>query len=1290
MEWRRELVDLGGPNTLLWFDPDSPGVLDLSQAHPGGLAKVLAGNTARLGELVREPGAHEAAVARGQTITAHADTLAAERGLQTCYLALGMATWHVASSGPDPLAPVLLRRCTLVPHHDSAGVDLSLELADRIELNPVLLAFLERDQGIRLDPDHLLATAATDLSFDPEPVWQVLAEHCANIAGFQIRPSLVIAGLPHEKAPAVADLWGLEHRDEGDLLAALALGEPDPEPNPRATVIPEPLSPDRFVLDVGEDEQRVLDDLARGHHVCVRAPAGTMASRLIASAVAQAVSQGQRVLLVAEKRAAIEAVRDQLDTVALADAVLHLSDPAGTFDAADLTGRWHDRPSYALDPVAAEERRQHRLALVHQASATLDAHARCLHEIRDPWGVSVHQAQEAIAALAARSRAPHSRVRLPGPVITGLTDPEETGERVRHLARIGAWPADRSADPWWRARVGTPAEARQAKEVIGRIITEIDELDTAFDRVMADLHPAEVRTIDDRGEILRTLAQVHDTLEVFQPRVFDEPLNDLIAAVAGRHRADGSQIGRIARMREVRRARSLLRPGLPPEDLQGALQAAENQRVMWRALTGGGGRPRVPDGLDRAVAAHTAVDRDLRWLSARLTSTPDGGDLTAVDLIPLRARLGRLARASHRIDALPQAVDTIAALDAAGLRPLVDDLAARAVGVDDVVSEVAFVWWTSVVDEISRVDPGYGDHDGAAMRRALATYVREDREVQRDNAARITEGIRAGMRATGRRCRADAHWVADLANDSARPVSNRQAIERAGDVLAAVSPCWAISPLAVAAVIPQTRLFDLVIIDDAARTTTARVASSLLRGSQALVIGDPDQLPPTGFHIAAGGSTPTVIDGVSAYAAGAARWGEQSLRFLDNQAGETLALVNAYRDEPLHSVPGRLPAKRFRQDGDPTSTAAVVERVIGSVAEHARTLPGASLGVVAMDEDIARQIRQALADVIADDEDLGRWVATQVDEPLLVRGVDRIQREQRDVVIIVGTPGSPELAGRLGHARVLLASSRGRQGVVVISSTDRTPGGPIPARPDGRETWRELVALAGADPTGARGSTTSAGKPRGRDSGEDRGEDRGEDGRLVQVLANRLTAAGHRVHTHFGSGTHRVDLAVEDPRRPGRMLLAVDIDGPEYAATEHTRQRDRLWAQQLEARGWRHLRIWSVDLFRDPAREEARVIAAVNTLVRRDPPSTSTPAAPAAPRSETAASTPKTTPPTPEQTPMTPDEPPAQAEGPRPPQPKVRVVRPRDRQPANGDPNRRDADPARDRWIQEQRPPHWD
>ena len=53
--WRAELVAHSGPNTLLWSDQAI--ALDITHAHPGGLAKLLAGKTTRLTELYREASA---------------------------------------------------------------------------------------------------------------------------------------------------------------------------------------------------------------------------------------------------------------------------------------------------------------------------------------------------------------------------------------------------------------------------------------------------------------------------------------------------------------------------------------------------------------------------------------------------------------------------------------------------------------------------------------------------------------------------------------------------------------------------------------------------------------------------------------------------------------------------------------------------------------------------------------------------------------------------------------------------------------------------------------------------------------------------------------------------------------------------------------------------------------------------------------------------------------------------------------------------------------------------------
>ena len=93
--WTRHLVDLGGRNTLLWYRDLPTGTLDLTTAHPGGVAMLLAGRPTRLSDLVREPAALEDARRRARAIAAKSRELAEERGILTGFLAIGMATWAV-------------------------------------------------------------------------------------------------------------------------------------------------------------------------------------------------------------------------------------------------------------------------------------------------------------------------------------------------------------------------------------------------------------------------------------------------------------------------------------------------------------------------------------------------------------------------------------------------------------------------------------------------------------------------------------------------------------------------------------------------------------------------------------------------------------------------------------------------------------------------------------------------------------------------------------------------------------------------------------------------------------------------------------------------------------------------------------------------------------------------------------------------------------------------------------------------------------------------------------------
>ena len=171
--WTRHLVDLGGRNTLLWYRDLPTGTLDLTTAHVGAMAMLLAGRPTKLSDLVREPGALEEARRRTRAIAAKTRELAEERGILTGFLAIGMASWAVRL--PDgrtapraPAAPVLLRACTLRATGAAQG-DYVLDLGTDLELNPVLVHYLSSEQGITLDEEALEALATSGADLRPLP-----------------------------------------------------------------------------------------------------------------------------------------------------------------------------------------------------------------------------------------------------------------------------------------------------------------------------------------------------------------------------------------------------------------------------------------------------------------------------------------------------------------------------------------------------------------------------------------------------------------------------------------------------------------------------------------------------------------------------------------------------------------------------------------------------------------------------------------------------------------------------------------------------------------------------------------------------------------------------------------------------------------------------------------------------------------------------------------------------------------------------------------------------------------
>ncbi|WP_347354318.1 AAA domain-containing protein, partial [Intrasporangium sp.] len=1237
-QWQRVLVDLGGRNTLLWYRDLTAGTLDLTTAHPGGVSMLLAGKPTRLSDLFRERSALEEARHRARAIRGKTLELQQERGIAAGFIAIGMATWTVPRARRPPAAPVLLRACVLRPT-DATQDDFDVVLGPEAELNPVLREYLRSEQGIEVEAGALADLAEVGNAFDPYPSYAALTHTCAAVPDFHIAPRLVIGTFSCAKLPMVADLTlqgaGLADHDvvaalAGDesALAAVRLQVPegDPDPDPER---------EHLVLDADSSQQAAIDAVRAGAHLVIEGPPGTGKSQTIANLVAALAAQGRSVLLVAEKRAAIESAVGRLGRLGLGDLVLDVHDgeanrrAVATALAESLAAALQRKPA-AGDPNA-DTLRDRRSRLVR--------HVRALHCTRDPWGVSAHDVQEAMAQLAARRPAPTSHVRIGRPDILGLSRTRAVGlgRRLRDAVGLGAWTSD-GDDPWFGARILTTADATRALDITTRLSTgELAEVADRLNDILAESRVPQGGSLADWQAAFETMRRVRHTLEVFRPEVFDVPLAEPIAATASREwrLEHDSRLGWLTRRRVARQTRRLLRPGRPPADLHGELVAASEQRDHWARLVGGGGRPEISPRLDEGIELLELVGSDLDWLAARLAPgsvpgseageaapagsgsgvVPDTGgvvagpqppDLRALPLDELRAHLAALAARADRLAVLPDVTGALDEVRAAGLGAVIDELAARGVPADAVPAEVEHVWWASLAQDITVRDPDYGAHDGAALHRVVDEYVAADHAHLRATVERVRGAVARNVREVVSDHPTHEALVRAEAGRSRRHTSLRDLMTRAGATLTAIRPCWAMSPLVVASTLPPGRWFDVVIFDEASQLHPAVAVSAISRARQVVVVGDERQLPPTDFS--------TVVPDTEPTSDGPGLAGEDVGSLLDvlarilptrrlawhyrSRDERLFAFANAAMyDGSLTTFPGVALSSPVRfepveglatvQEGVQAieTTRSEVERVVQLVLEHARTRSDETLGVVTLGTAHARCIEEAVTAALHDQPGLASFFAPDAPECFFVKDVGRVQGDERDAVILsVGYGKTPH--GRVlhrfgalnepgGERRLNVAMTRARRRMTVVSALRAADLDPERLKSPGAVMLRDFLAYAesgGVDLPRAE-TTVPTADP------------------LRHDLAERLRRAGLTVHEDLGQGAERIDVAVEDPYHVGRGLLAVETDGPRYAAHRSTRERDRLRAEQLERLGWKPVRVWSTDVFRDPAREISRIVS---------------------------------------------------------------------------------------------------
>ena len=442
-----------------------------------------------------------------------------------------------------------------------------------------------------------------------------------------------------------------------------------------------------------------------------------------------------------------------------------------------------------------------------------------------------------------------------------------------------------------------------------------------------------------------------------------------------------------------------------------------------------------------------------------------------------------------------------------------------------------------------------------------------------------------------------------------RGVSIRKLFEQIPNLLPRLCPCMLMSPISAAQYLdPKREPFHMVVFDEASQLPTCKAVGALARGENAVVVGDPKQMPPTAFF-----ATNTVdeenldkedlesiLDDCLAlnipqtHLLWHYRSRHESLiafsnsRFYENKLYTFPSVNDRERKVRLVHVDGVFERGKNRQNQ--AEAQAVIEELKRRC--HDPELSKLSVGVVTFNINQQNLIDDLLSEACREDTALEAW-AYQSAEPLFIKNLENVQGDERDVILFSVGYG-PDEKGKVymnfgplnrdgGWRRLNVAITRSRQEMIVFATLK-------PEQIDlGRTTAEGVSALKAFLEYADRGILPQSGSAAQLRQAEG----------ISESICAYLEKNGYRTDTHVGHSEYRIDIGIIDPENPDRYMLGILLDGDAYGAAKTTRDREMAQISVLEGLGWRIHRVWTMDWWDNSHAELERIL---ETL--KNPPQT--------------------------------------------------------------------------------------
>ncbi len=435
-----------------------------------------------------------------------------------------------------------------------------------------------------------------------------------------------------------------------------------------------------------------------------------------------------------------------------------------------------------------------------------------------------------------------------------------------------------------------------------------------------------------------------------------------------------------------------------------------------------------------------------------------------------------------------------------------------------------------------------------------------------------------------------------------RGTSIRKLFDQIPNLLSRLCPCMLMSPISVAQYLdPKREPFDIVVFDEASQMPTCKAVGVLARGKDAIIVGDPKQMPPTSFF-----ATNTVDeDNLEA---------EDLESILDdclalNMPQSHLLWHYRSRHESLIAFSNRefyenklltFPSVNDRESkvrlvhvdgvfdrGKSRTNKAEAQAVVEEIKRRYKdpVLSAQSLGIVTFNISQQHLIDDLLTEACAQDPELEKW-AFDKEESLFIKNLENVQGDERDVILFSIGFG-PDENGKIymnfgplnrdgGWRRLNVAVSRARCEMMVFS-TMRSE------QLDLNRTKAEGVAALRSFLEYAEGRTLAL------EESSVQTQQACCDG-IAESICKALAEKGYETDLSVGRSEYRMDIGVIDPKNPDQYILGIMLDGSSYGAAKTTRDREIAQISVLGGLGWQILRIWCMDWWDNSEKELKRIL----------------------------------------------------------------------------------------------------